>query len=88
MEAAGAATARFPEDAWVWAKSASVLARAGRPLDAERGYRRALELAGNAQYLRDGILERLLALLEEQGKAGAARDLAEEEKRRRARNER
>jgi len=88
VEAAGAATARFPEDAWVWAKSASVLARAGRPLDAERGYRRALELAGNAQYLRDGILERLLALLEEQGKAGAARDLAEEEKRRRARNER
>jgi len=88
VEAVGAATSRFPEDAWVWAKGASVLARAGKPLEAERGYRRALELAGNAQYLRDGILERLLALLEEQGKAGAAHDLAEEENRRRSRNER
>ncbi len=88
VQAVSAATTRFAEDAWVWAKGADVLSRAGKPADAERAYRRALEQAGNAQYLRDSILERLLALLEEQGKTNAAHDLAEEESRRRARNER
>jgi tetratricopeptide (TPR) repeat protein len=88
VQAVSAVTTRFNEDAWVWAKGADVLSRAGKPADAERAYRRALDLAGNAQYLRDSILERLLALLEEQGKTNAAHDLAEDEKRRRARNER
>ena len=48
----------------------------------------ALDLAGNTQYLRDSVLERLLSLLEEQGKEQAARDLAEAEKARRSRRER
>jgi tetratricopeptide (TPR) repeat protein len=88
VQAVSVATTRFNEDAWVWAKGADVLARAGKPADAERAYRRALERAGNAQYLRDSILERLLALLEAQGKTDAAHGLAEEESRRRSRNER
>jgi tetratricopeptide (TPR) repeat protein len=85
---AEANTRRFPEDAWVWAKAGNLLWQAGDAGKAERLLRRALEIAGSAQYLRESILERLLSLLEETGKTQAARDLAEAENRRRARNER
>jgi tetratricopeptide (TPR) repeat protein len=85
---ADANTRRFPEDAWVWAKAGNLFWQAGDTGRAERLLRRALELAGSTQYLREHVLERLLALLEETGKSAAAHDLAEAEKRRRSRNER
>ena len=79
---------RFPEDAWIWAKGGDVFWKLGDTAKAESFFRRALELAGNTQYLRESVLERLLALLEEMCKSDAARDLAAAEQRRRARSER
>jgi tetratricopeptide (TPR) repeat protein len=85
---AEANTRRFPEDAWVWAKAGDLFRRLGDAGRAETLLRKALELAGNALYLRESVLERLLALLEEAGKSQAARELTEAEQRRRARSER
>jgi len=78
---------RFPEDGWVWAKTGNLLWQLGEKQRAERVLKRALELAGSAQYLRDTVLERLLALLEDVGKSQEARQLAEAEEKRRAKPE-
>ncbi len=74
----------FEGDPWITAKAAELFSRIGRTERAEELFRKALDQAGNAYYLRDVILERLLALLEETGKSEAARRLAEAEERRRA----
>ncbi len=79
---------RFPDDGWVWAKTGDLFWQVGDKGRAEHFLRRALELAGNAQYLRESVLERLLALLEDMGKSSAARELAETEQKRRSRSER
>lgn len=88
MAAAEANIQRFPDDAWVRTKSGDVCWKAGEPARAERLYRKALELAGSANYLREALLERLLSLLEEQGMSQAAKELAEQESRRRSRGDR
>ena len=87
-ESAEANTERFADDAWIWAKAGDVAWQSRDTAVAETSLRRALELAGKTQYLRESILERLLALLEETGKSDAAQELAEAEKKRRSRSDR
>lgn len=79
-------TEKFPDDPWIWAKGADVMWRLEKKQDAESYYRTALDKAPKARYIRDAVLERLLALLEETGKHRAAEELAAIEEKRRNKN--
>ncbi len=73
------ALARFPDDSWVAVKAGDVHEECGDPVRAEALFRRGLALSGDDASERDGALERLLPLLEGQGREEEARALAEEE---------
>jgi len=59
---------RFPDDPWVIIKGGDVHEALGEHDQAERLYRRALELAGDDDYARAGAVERLVPLLDNAGR--------------------
>ncbi|MBU2692277.1 MAG: SEC-C domain-containing protein [Candidatus Eisenbacteria bacterium] len=70
----------FPDDPWVMIKAADVYQSAGELDRAEELYRRALEAAGDDRFTREGALERLVPMLEEQNRHPEASILQQEEK--------
>ena len=78
-EAVAAAVAlldRFPDHAWSHVVAADVFRRIGAEARAETGYLRALELDATDFHTVEGVLERMVPWLEQQGRADEARAIA------------
>ena len=71
---------RWPQDAWVHILGGEMYEELGQDNLAEQYYRQGLVLAGNEQFSRDGVFERLLPLLDRLGRDVEADTLVEEDK--------
>ena len=74
---------RFPDDPWTVIRAADVHRMRHEYEAAETAYYRALSMAADSGYDRDGVLERLIPMLDELGRAADADRLIEEQRRRR-----
>lgn len=72
---------RFPDDVWVRIKAADAVRAMRSLLDAEVFYRQSLAMA-ETEYDRHGVLERLIPLLEADGRIEQAQALEAEERQR------
>jgi hypothetical protein len=74
--------ARFPEDIWILIKGGDAYRAVGDVAAAEKAYRDALEMTpvDRPNYDRDGVMERLIPLLEETGRSVEADTMIQTEK--------
>ena len=73
---------RFPDDPWVVIKGGDVHDVLEQPEQAERLFRKGLELAGDDVYTRAGAVERLIPLLDNAGRTEESEALIDAEEQR------